>query len=83
MVVELETGGRWSNEAAKFVDSLPSARACEAPPLLHWSAFLAWFKRWTRILAVSCGRAYASSLVTLRVDDFEGTEGIVPAFADL
>ena len=82
MVVELETGGRWSNEAAKFVDSLPSARACEAPPL-HLSAFLAWRKRWTRILAVSCGSAYASSLVTPRVDDIEGTEGIVPAFADL
>ena len=38
VVVELGTGGRWSNEAAKFVDSLPSAGACEAPPLLHWSA---------------------------------------------
>ena len=83
VVVGLETGGRWSNEAVKFVDSLASARAREAPPLLYRSAFLAWRKRWTRMLAVSCGRAYASSLVTPRVDEFSGAEGIVPAFADL
>ena len=58
-----ETGGRWSEEAVQFVESLAVYRAREAPPTLQHSAALAWRRRWTRILSVSCARSFACSLV--------------------
>ena len=42
VVVAIETGGRWSQEAATFVDSLASARSREPLPLMQRSSFLAW-----------------------------------------
>ena len=65
VVVALETGGRWSTEATEFMDSLAAARASEAPRILWRSAFLGWRRRWSKMLAVSCARAFAASLVTL------------------
>ena len=64
VVVGVETGGRWSEEAVTFIDHLASARAREAPPILRGSAFFMWRRRWSRMLAVACGRAFAQSLVS-------------------
>ena len=64
VVVGIETGGRWSTEALEFVEMLAAARAREAPRVLRRSAFLAWTRRWSRMLSVSCGRAFANSLVS-------------------
>ena len=58
-------GERWSTEAKEFVDSLAAARAREAPHILWRSAFLGWRRRWSRMLAVSCARAFAAMLVAL------------------
>ena len=55
VVIALETGGRWSDEAVEFVDMLGEGRAREAFPVLRRSVHLAWGRRWTRKLAVSCG----------------------------
>ena len=63
VVVALETGGRWGTEALEFVADMASSRARDAPPVLRRSAFLAWRKRWTRMLSVSCARVFAASLV--------------------
>ena len=63
VVVALETGGRWSVEALQFVVSLAHARARDRPPTMARSAFLAWRRRWSRMLSVSCGRAFATSLL--------------------
>ena len=68
VVVALETGGRWSTEALEFVADMASSRARDAPPVLRRSAFLAWRKRWTRMLSVSCARAFATSLVVSHTD---------------
>ena len=35
VVVGIETGGRWSSEAAEFVDKMAGARARKAPPVLR------------------------------------------------
>ena len=67
--VGIETGGRWSPEALHFVDTLAATRAREAPPTLRRSAYLAWVRRWSRMLAVSCGRSFAHSLIS------QGTDG--------
>ena len=61
VVVALETGGRWSAEALQFVESLAQTRARERPPTIARSAFLAW--RRSRMLSVSCARAFATSLL--------------------
>ena len=42
VVVAIETGGGWSDEAADFLWQLPLAKAREAPALLTHSAALAW-----------------------------------------
>ena len=83
VVVGIETGGRWSPEALSFVERLAASRACDAPPLLRFSSFLSWRKRWCRMLSVSCSRAFAGTLVSSADDQLEGTDGIVPELADL
>ena len=62
VVVALETGGRWSSEAIQFVESLASSRAREEQPTLR-PAFLAWRRRWARMISISCARAFATSLL--------------------
>ena len=39
VVVAVETGGRWSDEATEFVQSLAEVKSREAPPFLRGSAF--------------------------------------------
>ena len=79
----LETGGRWSTEATTFVDMLAAGRAREVPSVLRRSNHLAWRRRWTRMLAVSCGRSFADSLVSAKWDTWKGTEGARPDLVDL
>ena len=80
VVVGIETWGRWSTEAVEFFHMMAGARAREAPPVLRQSAHLAWRGKW--MLAVSCARAFANSLVS-RVSDTLGTDGAAPDLADL
>ena len=83
VVVALETGGRWSDEATKFFCELAGSRAREVPPMLQGSTFYGWLRRWTRMLSISCGRAFASSLVSSRSETVEGQDGPAPDLADL
>ena len=69
---EFETGGRWNPEAAR-----------EAPVALRFSSFLAWRKRWSRMLAISCCRAFCGSLISTCEDPMRGTDGAVRDLADL
>ena len=82
VIVPIETGGRWGEEAVKFVNSLASARSRDAPSTLQRSAFLAWRRRWTRMLAFACSRAFAGSL-TSSAESMEGVDGATPDLADL
>ena len=63
VIVALETGGRWSSEAADFVEELAFARAREAPRLSRFATALAWQRRWVRILSTAAANAFARSLV--------------------
>ena len=83
LVVSVETGGRFSPEAVNFVDALAAAKARDSPPVLRRSAHLAWRRGWMRMLAVSCGRSFAASLVAGPSDVWSGTDGCVPDLADL
>ena len=83
VVVALETGGRWSDEAIAFIDGLASARSRAAVPVLRGSAFWAWRKRWVRMLTISCAWAFASSLISSPVDMWTGTDGPAPDMTHL
>ena len=83
LVVVGVTGGRWSEKALKFVNAMAAAEALETPTVLRRSAHLAWQRRWMRMLAISCGKAFASSLVSSREDTWAGTEGATPDLAHL
>ena len=85
VVVALETGGRWSLEAVDFIERLAMARARDAPPNLQRSAFLSWRRRWTRMIAISCGRSFANSLVaqSSHPHALAGVDGEVPHLAEL
>ena len=48
----------------------------------HFHLF-AWTKRWTRMLAVSCARSFATSLVTGLHGALAGVDGSAPDLADL
>ena len=82
VVVAIETGGRWSSEAYNFVECHARARSREKPHVLRHSAFLGWRRRWTRMLAVSCCRAFTGSLTSPR-NDFARVDGTILDLADL
>ena len=63
IVVSIETGGRWDEEAAGFLQELSWCRAQSAPVHLRAAAALAWERRWARMLAVACSSSFARSLV--------------------
>jgi hypothetical protein len=57
----MEVGGRWAPEAYDFVCELAAARTRDAPQVLQRSAYTAWVKRWTTMLAVAGMRAFADT----------------------
>ena len=83
VVVGLETGGQWSVEALNFIECPASGRAREATPLLRRSSLLGTRRRWTRMLSISCSRAFGGSLISTQADALEGVEGAVLDLADL
>ena len=83
VVVALEVGGRWSEEALQFVRQLAKAKARAAPALIRASVRAAYLHRWTGSMAVAAQRAFAATLLELPVDDVEGVDGEPPALGDV
>ena len=68
----------------QFLRMLAEARVRESPPLLKKSARLAWEGRWSRVLAITCARAFASSLMSLPASAVTLPEdGLSPLLADV
>ena len=51
VVLAIETGGRWIEEAANVFHQLAAARARDVPSYMFKQVALAWERRWTRMLA--------------------------------
>lgn len=84
VVMALETGGRWSEEAWEFLCLLARARARDAPARLRGAAALGWARRWSRMLAVSCANAVTTTLVASpRALDGQLVDGVAPALSEL
>ena len=76
VVLGLEVGGRWSQEALAFVRLLADCKARSAPELLRASVKAAWIQRWTGLASVAAQRAFAASLLHLPLDGlaYDGDE---------
>ena len=83
VVVALETGGRWSTEAVKFVEELSFAKARSAQPRVRFAATLAWRRRWSRLLSVAAGKAFASSLVSPTGKVQQTSDGVEPELSEV
>ena len=62
VVFAIDTGGRWSQEASRFLSALAYSRSRDAPAALQKSSYFAWKLRWKSIIAVAAHRAFAASL---------------------
>ena len=74
----MEVGGRWSEEALRFISLLAKAKTRGMPRIMRMSARLAFQQRWTGILSVAAQRALAATLLDLPVEDAAGVDGDEP-----
>ena len=81
IILGLEVGGRWGEEAADFLRALAHARARTAPALLRSAAVQAYVHRWAGLLSVAAQRALAETLLELPAAAAPGVEGEPPPFA--
>ena len=77
VVLALEVGGRWSQEAWTFVKGLARARARDEPEILRRSAQAAWHRRFVTLMAVAAQRAFGESL--LERSTGAGADGDIPS----
>ena len=77
VVLAGEMGGRWSEETRRFLSLLAKAKARSEPHILRKRVEQAWRLRWGGILACAAARAFAASLLDLRLAS--GVDGDVSA----
>ena len=75
VVVGIELGGRWSEEAAQFIRLLARSRSRATPPLLRSSARAAYVARWSALLSFAAARALAASLLSLPLANAANVDG--------
>ena len=80
VVLAAEVGGRWSEEARKFLGALATAKARSAPVLLQPSVRAAWLHRWRGLLACTAARSFAESLLG---NTAPGVDGAVPSMQEV
>ena len=83
VVLGIEIGGRWSEEAVTFIRLLANHKASSTPPSLRRSAALAWTSRWTALLATAAMRSFACSLLMLPASASTNVDGPPPALGDV
>ena len=83
VVLGVEVGGRWSQEANTFVRLLAKAKARTVPTILSPAAQAVFFHRWTALPSVAAQRAMAATLLELPLDDAEGVDGEPPVLEDV
>ena len=83
VVLALETGGRWSEDALEFLRSLARAKARTAPRWLRAATAQASASRWSALLAMAAQRALAASLLELPLRPEAAFEGEGPSLSDL
>ena len=85
VVLGLEVGGRWSQEATSFIKLLAQHKARQAPPILQHSITTALIARWSALLTHAAQQAFAATLVETpqALANHTNTEGNEPTFSQL
>ena len=81
VVLALEVGGRWSEEAASFVRFLARARAREVPLPFRSATAAAFVARWLAFLSFAAPLSFAESLLEGRVSSGRSWAALGPTSA--
>ena len=77
VVLAVEVGGRWSDEAASFVRALARAKAREVPVRLRSSLVAVLVARWSALLSHAAMSAFAATF-TERAGALSHADGALP-----
>ena len=83
VVLGIEVGGRWSEEAASFITNLARAKTRDTPALLRQAATASLISRWTAFLTHAALTAFAATLIFEDPTPHHNLEGEPPTFSDL
>ena len=83
VVTAMEVGGRWSEEAYHFLETLATAKTRDAPKALKASVYQASKKRWIALVAVAGMRSLANTLLKDEARAAELYEGESPTLGQL
>ena len=83
VVLGIEVGGRWSEEAASFITNLARAKARDTPALLRRAATASLISRWTAFLTHAALTAFAATLIFEDPTPHHNLEGEPPTLSDL
>ena len=79
----IEVGGRWSDDAARFLRLLAKAKGRQVPQAVRAAAVRAYLSRWSAIVACTAQRAFAASLLSLPLEGSANLDGQTPELGEL
>ena len=83
VVLGIEVGGRWSNEASNFICMLAKARARSSPPSLQAATSAALVSRWSALLTHAAATSFAASLLFEDLSPHHNQDGDLPPLGHL
>ena len=83
VVLGVEAGGRWSEEAAGFIRQLAKARARQSPDPLRQAVTAALIARWSALLAHATFTALAASLLCEDTSSHNNVNGFLPPGSEI
>ena len=83
VVLGIEVGGRWSEEAASFITSLARTKTRDTPAPLRQAATTSLISRWTAFLTHAAMTAFAASLLLEDPTHHHNLDGEPPSLRDL
>ena len=83
VVLGIEVGGRWSEEAASFITSLARTKTRDIPAPLRHAAATSLISRWTAFLTHAAMTAFAASLLFEDPTHHHNLDGEPPSLSDL
>jgi len=83
VVLGIEVGGRWSNEASSFIRMLAEATARSSPPSLRAATASALVSRWSALLTHAAASSFAASLLFEDLSTHHNLDGDLPPLGQL
>ena len=83
VVLGIEVGGCWSEEAASFITNLAQAKTRDTPAPLRHAATASLISRWTAFLTHAAFTAFAASLLFEDPTHHHNLDGDPPPLSDL